>query len=126
MRSGQSIYDAMCDRLKVYIDVNATYGTNELISLYRNNSEFYFNDLIGWLFGGADWGTDPAMKSKAITALNNTIAAYPGGNDIDGYDTPTVVNLDAAEKDLVIGHYSCCTDAELETFKQTLCDELIS
>lgn len=120
MRSGQDIYDNLCDKLKGVVDVNATYDSDSLIDLFRNHQDFTLRDMLAWLFGGADFfGSDSDKESHVLAKMNEYIVANP----IQGED---VLVLDAANQEcgfkfyVRYGHGK--TAQEKEQVKQDLCD----
>lgn len=122
MRSGQQVYDSLCDKLKGYVDVNSSYDTDSLIDLMRNKPEFLLQDMIAWVTGITDLFTENGKELWAVNIMNQFIIDNPCQDSM--FDAPSFsVGEDPADRARnFYQYYYFCSEAEKETLKQALCD----
>jgi len=120
MRTGQEIENKLCTKLRGVVDINTSYDSISLISLFRYNENFILRDMLGWLFGGADFfGKDSQKESYVLGKLNQYIIDNP----VEGEEAVVLTALDEPNGFIFYGRYGHGKTAEdKEQVKQALCD----
>lgn len=123
-RLGSELENSFCDDMKGKLAPATSYSTADLISLFRNDTDFTFYQLVGWIFKTADWINDSIKNNEAIDVLNQFIADNP---PISG-NTPTLVSCTSELCQMAFtSEYlnSGISAAQQEAYKQALCDLII-
>jgi hypothetical protein len=123
MRNGQGIYNNLCDKLKVYIDVNQSYTTTDLVNIMRTKPEFILEDMIAWVTGNTDLFNHTGKEAWAVGVLNQFLIDNPCNSQ---FPIPT---LEVGQKDKAqefYKYYYFCSDEEKAVINQKLCDAFTS
>jgi hypothetical protein len=117
-RSGQDLIDAACDDLKGKFDPNATYTTNSLIDLMRNDPDFTLIHCVSWFFGVSDWhnSNDQTTINYAYSKLNTFIQNNPSPTGMQ-----MTIDSNTTLEDF-LEFYAPMTETEQEQLKQDILD----
>lgn len=122
-RLGSSIDDILCNKLKGKLNPSTEYTSASLISFFRNDPDFNFEDLVAWLFGGADWVGDTSQEAMVVSKLNEFCQnnASPKGNEV----VVMSCTNDQCKYNFWINYGYQVEEEQQEIYKQALCDLFI-
>jgi len=120
IRTGQQLYDVLCEDTRVFINVNEDYDTKKLIDLFRNNDVFKLEALASFLLRDGDsfnQGGDE-IKNYIINKIQNFMTDNPCGEN----PIPSLEASNGCLAECFYGYYYQCSDYEKEVLKQRLLD----
>jgi len=119
MRNGQDIYNNLCDKLKVYVDVNSAYDTNSLIAIMRTKPEFELQDMVAWVGKNTDLFGESGKEAWAVGILNQFLIDNPCNSQ---FSVPTLAVGQEDKAQEFYKYYYFCSEEEKATLTQKLCD----